>query len=149
MTVICNIMPWNENVIILMKFSSLAALKVVMMTTFSAASDENFVNFQCSQWWKFHQNDRKLFVSVYHMQHSQDKDRTSVRFSTDKRFNISPLHVSYEVPVREKIDTMTSSNGNIFCLTGHLCREFTGHRWIPRTKTSDTELWCCLWSPPE
>ena len=26
---------------------------------------------------------------------------------------------------------MTSSNGNIFRLTGPLCREFTGHRWIP------------------
>ena len=34
---------WNENVFILMKFSSLAALKVVKMTTSSAASDENFV----------------------------------------------------------------------------------------------------------
>ena len=29
---------------------------------------------------------------------------------------------------------MTSSNGNIFRATGHLCGEFTGHRWIPRTK---------------
>ena len=27
---------------------------------------------------------------------------------------------------------MTSSNGNIFRVTGHLCREFTGNRWIPR-----------------
>ena len=26
---------------------------------------------------------------------------------------------------------MTSSNRNIFRVTGHLCREFTGHRWIP------------------
>ena len=26
---------------------------------------------------------------------------------------------------------MTSSNGNIFRVTGHLCGEFTGHRWIP------------------
>ena len=26
---------------------------------------------------------------------------------------------------------MTSSNGNIFCVSGHLCGEFTGHRWIP------------------
>ena len=25
---------------------------------------------------------------------------------------------------------MTSSNGNIFCVTGHLCGEFTGPRWI-------------------
>ena len=27
---------------------------------------------------------------------------------------------------------MTSSNGNIFRVTGHLCGEFTGLRWIPR-----------------
>ena len=43
---------------------------------------------------------------------------------------------------------MTSSNGNIFRVTGHMCREFTGHRWIPRTKASDAELWCfliCAW----
>ena len=39
---------------------------------------------------------------------------------------------------------MTSSNGNIFCVTGHMCEEFTGHRWIPLTKTSDAELWCFL-----
>ena len=26
---------------------------------------------------------------------------------------------------------MTSSNGNIFRVTGHLCGEFTGQRWIP------------------
>ena len=41
---------------------------------------------------------------------------------------------------------MTSSNGNIFRVNGHLCREFTGHRWIPRTKASNAELWCFLWS---
>ena len=35
---------------------------------------------------------------------------------------------------------MTSSNGNIFRVTGHLCGEFTGPRWIPRTKASDAEL---------
>ena len=37
---------------------------------------------------------------------------------------------------------MTSSNGNITRFTGHLCREFTGPRWIPRTKASDAEFWC-------
>ena len=36
---------------------------------------------------------------------------------------------------------MTSSNGNIFRVTGHLCGEFTGPRRIPRTKASDAELW--------
>ena len=34
---------------------------------------------------------------------------------------------------------MTSSNGNIFRVTGPLCEEFTGHRWIPLTKASDAE----------
>ena len=43
------------NVIILTKFSSLAALKVVILTTFGAASDENFIkmmtfSLQCRQW---------------------------------------------------------------------------------------------------
>ena len=48
------------------------------------------------------------------------------------------------------IHTMiTSSNGNIFRATGPLCGEFTGDRWIPLTKTSDTELWCLIWSAPE
>ena len=35
---------------------------------------------------------------------------------------------------------MTSSNGNIFRVTGHLCGEITGHRWIPRTSQWDRAL---------
>ena len=37
---------------------------------------------------------------------------------------------------------MTSSNGNFFRVTDPLSGEFTGIRWIPRTKASDAELWC-------
>ena len=37
---------------------------------------------------------------------------------------------------------MMSSNGNIFCITGHLCREFTGHGWIPHTKAVELSLIC-------
>ena len=33
----------------------------------------------------------------------------------------------------------------IFRVTGPLCEEFTGHRWIPFTKASNAELWCFLW----
>ena len=44
---------------------------------------------------------------------------------------------------------MTSSNGNIFRVTGHLCGKFTGPRWISHTKASDAELWCYLWFTPE
>ena len=43
---------------------------------------------------------------------------------------------------------MTSSNGTFSRVTGPLCGEFTGHRWIPRTKTSDAELWCFLGAAP-
>ena len=55
-------------------------------------------------------------------------------------------------PLLEPILTdcmMTSSNGNIFPVTGPLCVEFTGYRWIPLTKASDAELWCFLSSAPE
>ena len=45
----------------------------------------------------------------------------------------------------EELDMMTSSNGNIFRVTGPLWGESTGHRWIPLTKTSDAELWCLFW----
>ena len=34
---------------------------------------------------------------------------------------------------------MTSSNGSIFRVTGHLCGELTGLRWIPRTMASDAD----------
>ena len=43
---------------------------------------------------------------------------------------------------------MTSSYGNIFCVTGPLCGEFTCHQWIPCTKASNAEQWCFLWSVP-
>ena len=39
--------------------------------------------------------------------------------------------------VVDLICMMTSSNGNIFHVTGPLCGEFTGHRWIPLTKASE------------
>ena len=39
---------------------------------------------------------------------------------------------------------MTSSNGNIFRVTGPLWGESTGHRWIPLTKASDAEMISCI-----
>ena len=47
------------------------------------------------------------------------------------------------------VHMMTSSHGNIFCVTGLLCGEFAGHRWIPPTKASDAERRCFLWSPSQ
>ena len=44
-----------------------------------------------------------------------------------------------------KLSMMTSSNGKICRVTGHLCGEFTSHRLIPPTKASDTELYIFSW----
>ena len=55
----------------------------------------------------------------------------------------------YNIIIVVSFTMMTSSNGNIFRVTGHLCGEFTGPRWIPHTKASDAELWCILCSASE
>ena len=47
------------------------------------------------------------------------------------------------------LNKMTSSNGNVFRVTGHCCGEFTGDWWIPSTKASDAKLCCFLRSAPE
>ena len=36
-----------------------------------------------------------------------------------------------------------------FPVTGPLWGEFTGHRWIPLTKASDSKLWCFFNPVPE
>ena len=51
---------------------------------------------------------------------------------------------AFSIKVYDKNGMMTSSNGNIFRATGHLCREFTSPWWIPSTKASDAEHWCFL-----
>ena len=65
---------------------------------------------------------------------------------------IFPLPVStqhWEMEIYSMSTMMTSSNGNIFCITGPLWGESTSHWWIPLTKASDTELGCFLWSGSE
>ena len=47
---------------------------------------------------------------------------------------VNRVHLSCDTKVQQSV--MTWSNGNIFRVTGHLCGEFIGHRWIPRTKAS-------------
>ena len=57
------------------------------------------------------------------------------------RWNVATMRLSHNM--------MTSSNGNIFRVTGPLCGEFTVNRWIPLTKASVAELWCFLSYAPE
>ena len=62
---------------------------------------------------------------------------------------VNCVHWNGKIIIVTVLFMMTSSNGNTFHVTGHLCRKFTGHRWIPLTKASDVELWCFLWFAPE
>ena len=76
-------------------------------------------------------------------------------FSTKYLPHIS--HIIWHAPTTQmqgaelvNLYMMTSSKGNSYRVTGPLRGEFTGHRWIPRTKASDAELWCfcffiCAW----
>ena len=65
--------------------------------------------------------------------------RLEIRKEFQCHDNIMSAGTLWKFMACEIMMTMTSSNGNIFRVTGHLCGEFTG---IPRTKASDAELWC-------
>ena len=67
----------------------------------------------------------------------------AIRRQEHDRLRVKHMLVACSAPM------MTSSNGNIFRVTGPLWGESTGHRWIPLTKASDAELWCFLWSALE
>ena len=60
-----------------------------------------------------------------------------------------PSSVDFPCMFKGGFTIMTSSNGTIFHVTGHLCGKFTGHRWILRSKASAAKLWCFPWSTPE
>ena len=49
---------------------------------------------------------------------------------------------------RHQMETCSASLAFVREFTGD-CWEFTGHRWVPLTQTSDAELWCFLSSVPE
>ena len=51
------------------------------------------------------------------------------------------IGIGLRTGVGDDFTIMTSSNGSTFRVNGHLCGEFTDHRWIPSTEASDTELY--------
>ena len=55
-------------------------------------------------------------------------------------FVLTPRFTRHGKAVYNRGTIMTSSNGTIFRVTRHLRGEFTGPRWIPRSKASDAEL---------
>ena len=72
------------------------------------------------------------------------KNDNAGNVSMSRRHLVSQRFLMLLFQLMYVLSMMTSSNGNIFRVTGHLCGEFTRHRWIPRTKASDAEPWCFL-----
>ena len=94
---------------------------------------------------KMHFSLRTILFGLQHV--NTDDMRSTIILSARSLPRAQTSHAPTPTP-RVKY-MMTPSNGNIFRITGPLCGELTGHRWIPLTKTSDAELWCFLWSAPE
>ena len=87
---------------------------------------------------------------------SQPRFLTGCTYSSNKsrlfqtyRDRLDMFSQKHDIERQASLPMMTSSNGNIFRVTGPLRGEFTGPQWIPRTKASDAELWCFYWSAPE
>ena len=78
-----------------------------------------------------------------------DKDCYGLTYSIGLRIDFPSDSPGRAIVKRYTYFMMTSWNGNIFRVTVHLCGEFTSPRWNPRTKASDAELLCFLWSASE
>ena len=91
----------------------------------SRKNKSNVTNIPTTTLFNWHINTHPNLYSIYGMPRNRSNGNAFYRFM------------------------MTSSNGNIFRVTGHLCGKFTGPRWISRTKASDAELWCFLWFTSE
>ena len=96
------------------------------------------------------------FIDMYSSSNFHSVSTISIQYpsfyrqiSTQQPALLSTQHPGKKDQSGVSFSMMTSSNGNIFRVTGHLCGEFTGPRWIPRTQASDAELSCFLWSAAE
>ena len=71
---------------------------------------------------------------IYYREVCKKTTLTSINSSTSLVFRLSwpVFSILHGVYFSIIVCFMTSSNGNIFCVTRHLCGEFTGDRWNPR-----------------
>ena len=120
----------NENDVLLTKFPSLAGGGITDIYRYSMwRKCRVFVPFQFSWWWS-HQVMQKACGSIVFCDFRPIWNFTNCRISEGFRY----FALIYLAPT---LAMMTSSNGNIFHVTGYLCWEFTGPRCIPRSKASD------------
>ena len=151
---------WSErsqqssgNGVILKKKWSWAVLKAVTMKIFGSARDENYVKMACPIKWNTTYNPYSIALYSFVLLFPSMSARsiwTCISLGKVKPNNYDDHNdiICLTDGVQEDGIMMTSSNGNIFRVTGPLCREFTGDRWIPRTKASGAALmfsFICAW----
>ena len=68
-----------------------------------------------------------LTICLHWVQSFENETWKPIRFVR----NYHAIAASVFISSKCRLHMMTSSNGNIFRVTGHLCGEFTGPRWIP------------------
>ena len=88
---------------------------------------------------------------VCHVDTTSEEPRHSIRMADEdfQSVEIYTFNINIYNLFRVEFIMMTSSNGNIIRVTGPLCGEFTGHRWISPYKGQ----WCgalmlsliCVW----
>ena len=98
-----------------------------------------------SQGWCFEMSSRSLWrhSSVWSNSIETEQLRKNYKYSCSHRIDNNNSYTLDMFP------WWHHQNWNIFRVTGLLCGEFSGHRWMPRTKAGDAELWCFLWSASE
>ena len=102
----------------------------VIITTSGSARDEYYLkktNFCCSDWCRL-----VWFLLTLVTKNAADvlmPNRSQATSNYQDDFNLT-THESYILSSILSICMMTSSNRNIFRITGPLCRKLTGHRWI-------------------
>ena len=120
-------MQWNGNIAILMTFSSLATLEVAILTTCGAHNNESLVKMttfpsQClrarvEQWWCVVES----YLQICRGNQLFDMALVTIPYkgitSAGRHGRSGPSLLTFIM--------MTSSNRNIFRVTGHLCGEFT------------------------
>ena len=143
-------------VVIISNLSSLVAPEVVVMTTYYDAPVTTKLVLWVLSIWVYHTSMDFVIKTATGAKPLPEPTMASCQvepreYITGRNHFKGPVMRKKKIPCDKVIMviTMTSSNGNIFRVTGHLCGEFTGPRWIPHTKASDAELWCFLWSAPE
>ena len=110
-----------------------------------------YINIHCAAMFvEISLSDR---TPSYQWKHARDHRRLKRLEMNALLLPLAAMYICSHNEVQKLLDhTLTNIHDgviNVFRVIGHLCWEFTGHRWIPHTKASDVEFWCFLWSAPE